>query len=112
MKITQNDLLNFDPEQVGIPQIYTDLAIMLEDKLHLQKSKSHIQIVKQHQHLKVQLIAYFTHLGKLKALNEIFKQKDAASAEKLKENMEARLKKLNLKLEKVDVELVNQLQKH
>ena len=34
MKITQNELLNFDSEQVGIPQIYTDLAVMLEDKLH------------------------------------------------------------------------------
>lgn len=111
MKITQNELLNFDPEQVGVPQIFSDLALMLEEKLHMHKFKQHIDIIKQHQHQKIQLISYFTHLGKLKALAAIFQQKDNSQAEQLKEYLEARLKKLSLKLEKVDVELVSQLQK-
>lgn len=97
---------------MGIPQIYTELAVMLEEKLHAQKAKSHIAIIKQYQHQKIQLINYFTHLGKLKALTRIFDRKDDTKAEQLKEMMEARLKKLSLKLEKVDVALVGLLQQH
>lgn len=55
------------------------------------------------------MINYFTNMGKLKALYELQRQ-NGAQAEQLKESLEAKLKKLSLKLERVDVQLVNQLQ--
>ena len=83
---------------------------MLEEKLHGQKFHEHIEIIKQYQHHKIQLMNYFTHLGKLKVLNQIFGLKETIQQEELKEYLDQRLKKLNIKLEKVDIQLVSLLQ--
>lgn len=57
------------------------------------------------------MINYFTNLGKLKALYLVHRE-HKNPAEGLKEVLEAKLKKLRIKLEKVDVELVDQVQAH
>ena len=54
------------------------------------------------------MINYFTNLGKLKALYLVHRE-NKSPAESLKEVLETKLKKLRIKLEKVDAELIDQL---
>jgi len=79
---------------------------MVEDKLKLQMKDAHIKLVKQYQFQKVQVLNYFTNLGKLKAFYKIMNY-NKRSVEDIKQMFDDQIKKLRLKLEKVDSLLVD-----
>ena len=93
---------------------------MIFVKLSHEKNENYQKIVKQYAHHKIQMINYFTCLGQLKALyyfhNETLEEQPPGPEDNpgglLKQKLEFRLKALRMKLEKVDVDFIRQLQSH
>ena len=83
---------------------------MVTERLTTQKNVDHLNIVKLFNYQKIQMLNYFTALGKLKALFKI-QQVNKKPITSIKDMFLESIKKLNLKLERVDVQLTNNMQK-
>lgn len=84
---------------------------MIAERLHVHKNETHIEIVRAYTKRKVQLINYFTNLGKLKAFFKLLKA-NKQSAEATVMFFEEQIKALKLKLEATDVALVDLASRH
>lgn len=65
----------------------------------------HIKIVKEYMTLKIKLVNYFTNLGKLKAFYKC--QKLPRNQQDMVNFFNQNIKRLRLKMEKIDIELSN-----
>lgn len=63
--------LNIQHNNYGIPPIYLEAKQMVSEKLDSQRKTRHLAIIKMYSYKKIQMINYFTNLGKLKALYKI-----------------------------------------
>lgn len=88
---------------------YQEAFLAFKAKLHNHKTVEHMKLVKLYNVQKINLINYFCALGKLKAMFKIQKHKDR-TLHTIKEMFVEELRKVRLKMEHVDVQLVQQLQ--
>ncbi len=66
-------------------------------------------MLKKYQNNKIHLLNYFTNIGKLKALYKIFGVPNK-NIESLNDVFNSQIKKLRIKLENIDIEMINLLE--
>jgi hypothetical protein len=97
-QICDNELVNVSSKHMAVPNQYREGLAMISERLNILKETDHINLVRLHNHQKIQVVNYFCALGKLRALYKI-QQHNNRGMESIKDLFADQIKRLQLKLE-------------
>lgn len=108
-ELSESEITNSNSKQLQASNPFKEANIQVNEKLSHQKQCEHLTLVKTFNTMKLQLINYFTGIGKLKALVKIH-HCAKNNPDNIKGMFSQQISKLQLKLETVDIKITELVQ--